>query len=160
MNFDLVPLDVHLIDPLLVLMEAYYSYDQLDFKKGKARRAVMQLLSEDHLGRIWLISVDGKQVGYLALAFGFSLEFGGRDAFIDEFFILEECRNQGVGTGVLQLVEKFLSQQQVQAIHLEVNQEHEAAKQYYRSQGYHFRERFHLMSKDLSGLDQELSSMI
>lgn len=158
MKLKLVPVDERSIEHLLIMMQAYYRYDQLDFEKEKARQAVLQLLAEDHYGRIWLISFDDLLVGYLAVTFGFSLEFGGKDAFIDEFFIQEEHRNQGIGKGVLQLAEQILKQQQVQALHLEVNAEHEAAKHFYIAQGFLIRERFHLMSKALGGMDKKNGS--
>ena len=153
MKLELIPVDYRYIERLLELMLAYYHYGQLEFEKDKACQAVLQLLAEDQLGKIWLISFEGKLVGYLAVTFGFSLEFGGKDAFIDEFFILEEYRNQGIGSTVLKLAEQFLMQQKVLALHLEVNAEHEAAKHFYKAGGFRFRERFHLMSKELSGID-------
>lgn len=151
----LVPVDEKSIEQLLELMQAYYRFDQLDFEKNKAHQAVSQLLADDRYGRIWLISFDNMLVGYLAVTFGFSLEFGGKDAFIDEFFILEEFRNHGIGKKGLQLAENFLLQQQVQAVHLEVNEEHEAAKHFYTAQGFRFRKQFHLMSKDLSRMEKK-----
>lgn len=153
MNLQLVPVDDRTIERLLELMQVYYHYDQLEFEEDKACQAVLQLLAEDQLGMIWLISFESKLVGYLAVTFGFSLEFGGKDAFIDEFFILEEYRNQGIGSSVLKLAEQSLKQQKVLALHLEVNAEHDAAKHFYEARGFRFRERFHLMSKELSGID-------
>ena len=158
MWLQLIPVDEKSVEHLLDLMQAYYRYDQLDFEKEKAHQAVLLLLADDRYGRIWLISFDNLLVGYLAVTFGFSLEFGGKDAFIDEFFILEEFRNQGIGKKSLQLAENFLKQEQVQALHLEVNEEHEAAKLFYTAQGFRFRERFHLMSKDLNRIDKENGS--
>ena len=35
------------------------------------------------------LEAAGKAVGYAAVTFGYSLEFGGRDAFLDEFFLSE-----------------------------------------------------------------------
>ncbi len=39
--------------------------------------------------------LDGTAAGYAALTFGFSLEVGGRDAFIDELFLIEAARGKG-----------------------------------------------------------------
>jgi len=154
-NLQLVPVDESSIEHLLALMQAYYRYDQLDFEIKKAHQAILQLLAEDHFGRIWLISFDGLLVGYLAVTFGFSLEFGGKGAFIDELFILKEHRKQGIGKHVVQLAEQYLRGQQVLAMHLEVNAEHETAKHFYIAQGFTLREHFHLMSKELDGTDKK-----
>jgi len=36
------------------------------------------------MGRVWLIQYQGQVIGYVILTLGYSLEYGGRDAFIDE----------------------------------------------------------------------------
>ena len=40
-------------------------------------------------------------VGYLVLTLGYSLEYGGRDAFIDEVYIRSSYRGRGIGTAAL-----------------------------------------------------------
>jgi hypothetical protein len=88
LKIELVPIDQKSVDKLLSMMQAYYQFDELEFKPDIARHAALQLITDDKLGRIWFIAADQNLVGYLALTFGYSLEFGGKDAFIDEFFIL------------------------------------------------------------------------
>jgi hypothetical protein len=39
------------------------------------------------IGRIWLMLADELCVSYLALYFGYAIEFAGHGAFIDELFI-------------------------------------------------------------------------
>lgn len=84
--------------------ERYFDYDRHDFDRKKARNAMRRLLGDRRLGTV-LLAFDGnnnmKPIGYLVLALGYSLEFGGRDAFIDEFFIMEEYRGKGIGKAVL-----------------------------------------------------------
>src|SRR4051812_41767636 len=59
-----------------------------DFADDTAMRsALRQLLADQTAGRMWLMNIDGAAVGYLALTFVFSIEFGGRCAFIDELFV-------------------------------------------------------------------------
>src|SRR4051812_18287649 len=51
-------------------------------------QAAMERLIDDHsAGRIFVIRAGGQNVGYAILVFSFSVEFGGRTAFIDELFI-------------------------------------------------------------------------
>jgi len=149
MSTTLQPVQEETVGQLMDLMQAYYLYEELDFSPAAARRAAINLVTEERLGRIWFILSDNKIVGYLALAFGFSLEFGGRDAFVDEFFILEGYRGQGIGKSALGLVEPLLKESQILALHLEVDRQNAKAKQFYLSQGFENRERFHLMSKRL-----------
>ncbi len=138
------------IETLLELMKAYYAFDRLHFDERNARFALNQMIGDENLGSLWIISYNGQEVGYIAITFGFSLEFGGQDAFIDEFFILEGFRGKGIGTSVLGLVEPILKELKVNALHLEVDRDNVAAQKYYQAQGFERRERFINMSKPLN----------
>lgn len=138
------------IETLLVLLKAYYAFDRLHFDERIARLALNQMIGDKNLGRLWIISDNGQEVGYIAITFGFSLEFGGQDAFIDEFFILEDFRGKGIGTTVLESVESALKELKISALHLEVDRDNLAAQKYYRTQGFESRERFINMSKALT----------
>ncbi|MEC9367160.1 MAG: GNAT family N-acetyltransferase [Pseudomonadota bacterium] len=82
--------------------------------------AIDTLLQDESAGAAFLIGVDGQVAGYIVLCFGFSLEYGGRDAFIDEFYLLPQARGAGVGASVMELVEIEAAQCGVHALHLEV----------------------------------------
>lgn len=105
---------------LLAMMEALYANDGHSFDMAMAERATRDLLDSPAWGHIWLIQRDGSSVGYLALTFGFSLEFGGRDALLDELFILEPYRSQGLGRQALQFVFDCCRREGIRALHLEV----------------------------------------
>ena len=137
------------IPDLLRLMQEYYVYDHLDFEEEVALSALRELLSNKSLGRIWVIRQDSVPIGYVVLTFGYSLEFGGRDAFLDELYIQESFRGQGIGAKALALVEAAARSTGIRAIHLEVERENRRAQRFYRSQGFEDREHFRLMSKRL-----------
>jgi hypothetical protein len=75
-------------------MRQFYAIDQYCFEEYTARTALEQLLCEQAFGRIWLIIVKDETIGYIVVTFGYSLEYHGRDAFIDEIFIAAGHRNQ------------------------------------------------------------------
>ena len=83
------------IDILLGFMRQYYAHDQLAFDQPAARRALEGLVGDPSLGRVWLISDEGKAIGYVALTLGYSLEYHGRDAFVDEIFVRASDRGMG-----------------------------------------------------------------
>src|SRR3954453_20425458 len=60
--------------------------DEGAFDEDAARQAIPALLSDPSVGRIWLIKDGERTVGYVALTLCYSIEFGGRIAFIDEVF--------------------------------------------------------------------------
>jgi ribosomal protein S18 acetylase RimI-like enzyme len=134
---------------LLVLMQEYYAHDDLEFNRDAALAALGKLLAEEAFGCAWLIERDGRALGYIVLTFGYSLEFGGRDAFIDELYIQEAYRGCGVGTETLELAESAARSMGIAALHLEVDRDNRVASRFYRRSGFEDRARFRLMSKRL-----------
>jgi GNAT superfamily N-acetyltransferase len=65
-----------------------------------------RLLTDPALGSVFMAADKNSAIGYLALAFGYSLEYHRRDAFVDEFFILEKYRGNGLGGKMLMHAEK------------------------------------------------------
>lgn len=131
---------------LYALMEMYDDYDRHKFDRKKARNAMRRMLGDRRLGTV-LIALDGKRpIGYLVLALGYSLEFGGRDAFIDEFFIAEEYRGKGLGKAVLAQAQKVAKRRQVKALHLEVTRHNDRVIGFYRKDGFVDHDRY-LMTK-------------
>jgi ribosomal protein S18 acetylase RimI-like enzyme len=137
------------IDALLPLMEAFYREDHHPWQEGAARETLRRLLADAAFGRAYLIEEGGTVLGYLVVCFGFSLEFHGKDAFVDELYVLPEARGRGLGTEALRVAEACCREAGVQALHLEVGHGNDTARRLYRSWG--FGDRPHaLMSKRLS----------
>jgi GNAT superfamily N-acetyltransferase len=127
-------------------MREYYAYDGHAFDEPKARTALLDFLRDPLLGRAWLIYDEETPVGYIVLTLGYSLEFVGRDAFIDEFFLSESHRSRGWGRKTMDFVEDFARSLGVRAIHLEVVRSNRNALEVYRKLGFHDHEH-HLMTK-------------
>ena len=130
-------------------MRDYYAFDGHHYHRGPAHTALLGLLNNPAFGLAWLILDSGTAVGYIVLCFGYSLEYLGRDAFIDEFYLIESHRGRGWGRKTLDFVCAQARQHHVRAIHLEVVRGNTAALEFYRKLG--FRDRgHHLMSLPLS----------
>lgn len=130
----------------LALMREYYAYDAHEFLEAKARRALEPLLANAVYGLAWLI-LDAKLViGYAVITFGYSLEFGGRDAFLDELYLREDYRGQGIGTRIIQHALDVCQTHGVKALHLEVMVQNTRAQELYRRLGFELRDS-RLMSK-------------
>ncbi len=80
--------------------EAGYAHDA-----DRAGAALGELASDPTRGRLWIILGSEGPVGYLAVTFGFSLEYHGRDAFVDEVYIQPEARGRGLGRAALAAAE-------------------------------------------------------
>jgi len=131
---------------LLQFMREYYAFDGHAFDESRASAALLQFLRDSSLGRAWLIFDEDTPVGYIVLTLGYSLEFAGRDAFIDEFFLCESHRARGWGGKTMDFVEDFARSLRVRAIHLEVVRSNHTALEVYRRLGFRDHQH-HLMTK-------------
>jgi ribosomal protein S18 acetylase RimI-like enzyme len=119
------------------------------FDEAKRRAIFDRFVRDSPYGKAWLIACDEKYVGYVVLTVSFSFEYGGYDAFIDELYITEEYRRQGIGQRAMEFVEVAAAELGVNAIHLEVSHGIDPAIGLYRRVGYAGNQR-HLMTKWLT----------
>jgi ribosomal protein S18 acetylase RimI-like enzyme len=118
------------------------------FDEPTVREVLRKLLRSPDLGHVWVFFEEETPVGYMALTFGYSFEYHGRDAFIDELYIEPQYRRKGIGRRAMQFVEERAGELGVQAIHLEVDKGNDPAAELYRRAGYDNHSRF-LMTKRL-----------
>ena len=107
------------LDTLVTLSRAFYDHFRYPWTEEQPR-AIAALLADPSAGRVWLILVDGQPAGYVILSFFFSVERGGRTAFVDELFVLPGSRKRGAGGEVLDLVAKECPRLGVRALHAEI----------------------------------------
>jgi len=107
-------------DLLLDFMREYYAFDGHGYDREKARAALIPLLDNISLGRAWLILDDTAPVGYAVLCFGYSLEWLGRDAFVDEIYLREDYRGRGWGKQIMTFLEEAARELGIRALHLGV----------------------------------------
>ncbi len=123
-------------DCLVALMSQFYSEAGYPLNVGRAAAAFEELLSDDSLGLVWLIMEDQQAAGYLIVTLGFSMEYGGRDAFIDDLFVQPTSRGKGLGTMALAKARAACVELGVRAVHLEVERSNKIARALYRRAGF------------------------
>lgn len=131
---------------LLAMQQTFYDHEGYPYDASAHERAMRELLGDARFGRLVIMELDGQPAGYLVVTFGFSLEFGGRDAFVDELFVLDHARGRGLGTAALRIAEELCVEAGIHALHLEVEHTNESAKRLYARTGYAEHTR-HLMTK-------------
>ena len=134
---------------LLELMREFYRHAAMAWDAPAARAALHDLLADAGKGRAMLIEVDGALAGYLAVCFGYSLEFLGRDAFVDELYLREAFRGRGLGARALEIAADLCRESGVRALHLEVERGNTRAQEIYRKAGFADREHY-LMTRRLA----------
>jgi ribosomal protein S18 acetylase RimI-like enzyme len=128
--------DTSQINLVIELMREFYIVERLNFDEQVARRALQQILSDASLGQVHLIGTVDEVIGYIVLTFGFSLEFHGRDALIDEFYLRESYRGRGIGKATLQFIHEVCRSEGIKALNLEVDKENTRAQAIYQQAGY------------------------
>ena len=138
------------IPHLLSLIRALNAEDgSTTFHPERAEAALRELISDQVFGEAWLIEANGAPAGYVVVTIGFSLEFHGRDAFVDELYIVPHLRGAGIGHRAVEHAAERCRARGIGALHLEVDPENERALSLYRRCG--FRERgYKLMTRRLS----------
>jgi ribosomal protein S18 acetylase RimI-like enzyme len=135
------------IEALIIMMRDLYAHDGLaPLDEGVARRALLGVIGDGTLGRVFLILLANEVAGYAVLTFGYSLEFHGRDAFVDEIYLRPEYRGLGIGKRALQFLTEVCIAEGVNALHLEVERENTSAQIVYRKFGFEDHDRY-LMTK-------------
>jgi ribosomal protein S18 acetylase RimI-like enzyme len=139
---------------LLELMQALYDEDgTTPLRRDAAESALRGLLTAPERGLVWVIEQSGEPAGYLVLTWGYSLEFHGRDAFIDELYLAPRYRGVGLGRQAVAWAEAACRAHGAGAVHLEVEIDNERAHALYRRNG--FAERgLRLMTKRLSAVTE------
>jgi ribosomal protein S18 acetylase RimI-like enzyme len=136
---------------LLCMMRLLDKHESALFKfdETAVSAAFRQFLALPAFGAVWLLCEGSKTVGYVVLTVGFSFEFHGHDAFIDELYIDAAYRRRGYGRRALAFAEQRAREMGVNAIHLEVDHGNDPALELYRRTGFEDHDRF-LMTKWLN----------
>lgn len=131
------------------LVAAYHAFEAIQSRPEDDAAAVRTLLADPRLGAIWTVELADSLVGYAAVCFGYSIEFGGRDAFVDELYLEPRARGRGIGRHVLETIAEAMQQAGVRALHLEVDRGNLRAQRLYAKAGFASREGYHLMTRRL-----------
>lgn len=136
---------------LLRMMRALAEQEpgKIQFDEPVAQDTLRKFLALPAFGSVWVLFVADKIVGYIILTIGFSFEFRGHDAFIDELYVAPEFRRRGYGRQAVSFVEAKACEVGVNALHLEVDHGNDPAMELYRRAGYQDHDRF-LMTKWLT----------
>lgn len=134
---------------LLPLVAAYHAFEEIDLTDEQSAAAYAPLLRDPAIGLVWFICENDQPVGYMAICYSYSIEYGGRDCFLDEFFLAESHRGKGIGPLALSLASEKLAADGVRTMLLEVAHGNQRAQKTYTNLGFQPRSRYILMSRNL-----------
>ncbi|SMR72966.1 Acetyltransferase (GNAT) family protein [Aliiroseovarius halocynthiae] len=134
------------LDRLLPLVAGFHAEGGIEQDDDTRRGALTPLLEGSPHGAIWMIGPRVAPVGYIAVSFGWSIEFGGIDAYLDELYVRERVRGRGMGSEALAALVRALSGQGITAMSLEVDTDNDRVRALYERMGFQSRNRYHLMT--------------
>lgn len=154
---ELRPADARDVSDVITMAREFYARDNLPFGP-ESEAAIGELIDRPDIGQIVLITQAQGQmgdpavsatVGYAALIWGFSIERGGRDAYLHEYYLAPSARGQGIGQAVLDTLLDRLSASDFYGMYLEVLDTNAPAQRVYRINGFQARGR--MMFRSLRG---------
>lgn len=143
---------LHLAQPedlerLTGLVAAFHAEREIVQDAATRAAALGPLLQGSPYGVAYLLGPRRAPVGYVIVTFGWSVAFGGMDAFIDELYIRPGVRGRGMAREVLRTLPKALENAGISAFHLEVDRSDDALQKLYTRAGFALRDRAVLMSR-------------
>ncbi len=121
-------------DVLIRLIEDFYLVDGHDFDEAFVRQGLEPLLDSDRYGFALVADEDGAPGGYIVITWGYSLESGGRDALVDEFYVAR--RGKGLGSRLLEAALERIAAAGVTRVFLETEKENERVRGLYSRYGF------------------------
>jgi GNAT superfamily N-acetyltransferase len=123
-------------DIVLSLILNQFSEHEIDVDERKLVDAIEAVLSDDNLGYFLLASEGDDPVGVAYVSLTWTLEHGGRSAWLEELYVVPERRNGGIGSALLTAVIDRAQQSGCAAIDLEVSQGQRRAEHLYGRNGF------------------------
>jgi GNAT superfamily N-acetyltransferase len=92
------------VPALLDMMADFNRTEAIAWERVSAEAPLQLLLGSPELGLIGLVERGDEVLGYGVLAWGFDLEYAGRDAFLTEFYLRPAARGQGLAAAAMDLL--------------------------------------------------------
>jgi ribosomal protein S18 acetylase RimI-like enzyme len=136
------------VSAILDMMRDFNAGEGIRFDRAIFEPRLCRLLADAGVGTVLIFQVDGDPAGYAVVTFGYDLEYGGRDAFLTELFLVPGHRSRGLGHKALVAAEEAARAAGAHALHLLVRHDNAQALRLYQSAGYRTEPRA-VMTKDL-----------
>jgi ribosomal protein S18 acetylase RimI-like enzyme len=133
LQFD--PAGVSDVDTLVQLARDFHLEDGHSLTAA-GEAALHQIARGEPSARAWLVREQTKVLGYLVITLGFSVEYGGRDGFIDDLYLVPAARGRGLGHRLIDFALAQARNLEIGTLHLEVEAGNDAATRLYRAAGF------------------------
>ena len=129
------------IPTFIGLMQEFYAIDHYLIDAIETTKLLEIFIANKNLGQAYLIYNNELIVGYVIMTFVFSFEYKGILAFLDELYIKEIARKQGIGTKTIEFIKQEAKNSNVKIMYLEVENHNQNAQKLYIAHDFEFHAR-------------------
>ena len=129
------------IETVVSMMKAFYAIDNYPIDVDSSRALFKEFISNENLGKSWLILSDNEIVGYVILTFVFSFEYQGKIALLDELYLNEKARGIGIGSQAVAFIIEESKKLSLKLIYLEIENHNQNAQKLYIASGFELHNR-------------------
>lgn len=124
------------IDTIHRLLASQFDEHDIHTSPEALRGAIAAVFEREHLGFFLVARDRGEIIGLAAVSFAWTLEHGGKSAWLDELYVVAGRRGEGVGRALLERVMGEARELGCQAVDLEVDAAHRRAERLYERAGF------------------------
>jgi ribosomal protein S18 acetylase RimI-like enzyme len=124
------------LEALLSLLTGFSEEAGTNFGREHLLTGLQPMLNNQELGLVFVAELDNLLVGYAVIGWGWGIESGGREALIDEVFVLEAHRNQGIGAKIITAVIAELGKYDTKTVFLETEAQNPNSRKLYENLGF------------------------
>jgi len=121
---------------ILWLLSFQFDEHEIVVTEARLQAAAENILDDGRLGFFLLARQADQAIGLACVSFCWTLEHGGKAAWLDELYVFPEFRSQGIGGALIEAVLQEAANQGCAAVDLEVDEGHRQAEKLYRNFGF------------------------
>jgi GNAT superfamily N-acetyltransferase len=123
-------------DSVASLLAAQFAEHAIALDDARMRAGVRGALLDPARGAFLLARDDARSLGLAYLAFTWTLEHGGKSAWLEELYVVPDARSHGIGERLLRAAMAHAKGAGCAAIDLEVDAGHARAARLYERAGF------------------------
>ncbi|WP_068777772.1 GNAT family N-acetyltransferase [Paenibacillus sp. FJAT-26967] len=123
-------------DALRELMNRYiFDFYQYPRPEEERLEALLDVLMEKQAGIQFVAVHEGELVGFATLYFTYSTLRSGKVVIMNDLFVTDKCRSQGVGTKLFRACSQYAAYKGYRAMLWETSKDNVEAQQFYEKMG-------------------------
>lgn len=142
---------------ILRLLSIHLREHHVEISGAELGAAVRGVIEDPGRGLILVVYLDRRCAGVAYVSFVWTLEHGGRSAWLEELYVDPEFRNAGIGTDLLRAVLTECESFGCAALDLEIDADHERVRSLYERHGFEALPRRRLVKRLQVGQEQRPS---